>query len=601
MTSSNSIESRRPGVAPLVTGSERSRSQSESVMLVSTKTKRQGLLPPKRPDLLTVDQGATLGIRTKGPTMAHNSARHHIGAGSGGESSSSAVSPVDGMDQRSAWTPRRLSSLPEHRRDSRSTNMSVLAAQRILFSMFNLVQPIMQMVRAIKNGQPQKIDLERLLFVAATHIEELDRQISSYHSHVQDEDVDEETTGRVAVAEIIANCDTAMDAFRPVMLDVARNSLKIVQNGDPMYVRNLMLTIYGSHLELRNGCAMLGAVFVTPTETPADQTLTTQRVHSVTPTQTRPLANRRLRSGTVLSNVSSSSKLNQGLSSNPPPVPLLVNSANNSRSNTMTSQSGVIPRSGDTVHPAAIPSSHHFSSNVPISRSNTMQSSLSRSNTMQSTMSSATASSSHPIDYADEERAFERIFLKLQHTAELAAATLSSLRFEFQARKENVERDGQLQVARSWASALERCTSSQAACLALKGKLRTVKFKDPAVRSQRDYWQICDTFVRSWIELASTIASIGTRGISTSEVKAIMKEVHRSVKDVASAINSSPWRELGAKGNLAASAATSQFAGFASAAGYGSGTANPPPTPATPLSAALGPAVLATVPRRMGT
>merc|ERR1712072_1023642 len=66
------------------------------------------------------------------------------------------------------------------------------------------------------------------------------------------------------------------------------------------------------------------------------------------------------------------------------------------------------------------------------------------------------------------------------------------------------------------------------------------------VRSQRDFWLLCDAFVQSWADLATVVkdlaGSLGLdlNGVGGGVVKSVMRPVQRGVKEVSKAVSESP-------------------------------------------------------------
>lgn len=380
-------------------------------------------------------------------------------ASSGGETSSGAVSPIDGPVGRHGAV-RRLSSLPESRNSRVQPSATIGAAKRLLFSLAQLYGPVSEIAGAIRDGAPKRSVLERQLFSASAHVEELDRLLNRLESSLDDNTKGDEQ----AVKLIILTSTAALKAYSAVIKDLRRHTHKVVSVADPIYVRCLMSQIYMTMVESRNICSMLGFVIKAPGRRASPRVSQAWSSRTVTPTQPKPVNSRRLRGATILQSMSSSGQLR----SMPPPVPLNING---SRSNTMTSMSSMsaaaTPRSGESFSTLA-------SSAIP-SRSNTMRSG---------------------VDDHDNEEHFSRIYLKLKGTCELAGQSLPHCRTEFAARKENAETVSQTRSAHHWAMAMNKCDALIAANNALSNRLRSVRVKDPGVRNQKDFWQLCDNYVK---------------------------------------------------------------------------------------------------------
>lgn len=351
---------------------------------------------------------------------------------------------------------RRLSSLPESRHSAVQSGSTIKAAKRLLFSLAQLHGPVSEIARAVKDGTPKRSVLERQLFSANAQIEELDRLLHRFERDLEDNAQGEEE----AVKPIVLTSAAALKTYGSIVKELREHTRKIVSIADSVYVRWLMSQIHMTMVESRNICSMLGFALKAPAPRSTPRVSQAWSSRTVTPTQPKPINSRRLRGATILKSMSSNGQLR----SMPPPVPL---NTNGSRSNTMTSISAATPKSGDTF--SMLPSS-----TLP-SRSNTMRSA---------------------VDEADSEEHFSRIYLKLKGTCELASQSLPHCRTEFTARRHNAEAVNQTRPAQHWAMAINKCDALIAANNALSHRLRLVKVRDPGVRSQKDFWQLCDTYVK---------------------------------------------------------------------------------------------------------
>ncbi|KAK3113985.1 RAM signaling network component [Teratosphaeriaceae sp. CCFEE 6253] len=571
---------RRPGIAPLlISGNDIGRSRSETLLSSSSiKSRRQGLVPPKKSVLGIGNANELRGpasARSSSSTIrpAHSRATSSIStingflsAGSGGETSSGAVSPIDGTVGRYGAV-RRLSSLPENRNSDVQTSDFVKAAKRLLFSLFQLRSPIEEVARALKDGSPKRSMLEKQVFGANTRVGELDRLLSRL-----DVGYEESATSIDRPLEAIAVASlAALKGYTYVLKEIKQHTRRAVAVTQAIYIRCLMSQVYMTMIETRNICSSLGFKIkrLEPKNTPRVSHAWSSR--TVTPTQPKPITSRRMRGATILRSMSS----NGALRTMPPPVPL---NGNTSRTNTMTSLSSTgaaTPRSGDSFPP--LPTSA-LPPRTNMTRSDTMRSAL---------------------DTSDNDELFDQIYLKLQNACDLARKSLPQCRAEFSARKHNADNTGQTRAAYHWAQAINKCDTVVAANSLLHNRLKVVKLKDPGVRNQRDFWQLCDTFVQCWTDLATEIKEVSNR-IDTTSVRAVMKPVQKAVKEVSKTISESPLyhqalRQANASSH-GASLPTSTNTSFAQALGQNSGlhSGYVTPVPATPLAAALGPAVQAT-------
>lgn len=570
--SSNAPVVRRPGIAPLLTsGNDISRSRSETVSSsTSIRSRRQGFVPSKTrldPNLISEtgsqasnrsSQASTIRPSHSRATSSVSTLNGFLAASSGGETSSGAVSPIDGPAGRYGAV-RRLSSLPENRNSKVQTSDAIRAAKRLLFSLFQLHGPVGEVSRALKDGTPKRSTLERQLFSATAHVEELDRLLNRLDSALEDNSKGEEQ----ALKSIVLTSVAALKSYGFVVKELSQHTRKVISLTDAVYIRCLMSQIYMTMVESRNICAILGFKTKAPAPKSTPRVSRAWSSRTVTPTQAKPINNRRLRGATILRSMSS----NGTLRSMPPPVPL---TANGSRTNTMTSLSAVTPRSGDSF-------SIHNSS-APPSRSNTMRS---------------------VADYNDTDEGFDHIFLKLKNACELAAKSLPHCRTEFAARKDHADNVNQTRAAHHWALAMNKCDAVIAANNMLINRLKIVRVKDPVVRYQRDFWQMCDAFVQSWTNLATEIKDTSQQRIDITTARTVMRPVQKAVKEVSKTISESPLYHQAVRtgGNVAPPFPSNINTTFAQAMGQNGGlhSGYVTPVPATPLSAALGPAVQATV------
>lgn len=446
---------RRPGIAALTAESDRNRSRSDTVQSVH-RSKRLGYVPRKisGPTNVAVTESGTLK-----PVHYRGASHSSLAAHSGNESSSGAVSPVEGPVTRPPVTRRRLSSLPEDRRVSRPMSMTVKLATRVVFTLFQLNPTIADAVRIIKSGSPKKVAIERYFFESNSQLEELDRRLTQLSQDTAENRASEHDPWIQAIRR---KSHHVLAAYAHLAGELRVYAKKITTRGELMYVRNIMMHIFGTMVELRN-ILTLQAAEIYQVKTPVKSSVAATS-RSVTPTQAKPYPKKRLRGATILQ----PSRLTTP-GSIPPPVPLST-----SRSNTMTSMS-VTPKSADSF--VSIGS-------IPMSRSNTQPG---------------------QTEDSEEQRQFDQIYVKLHNATELASMTLPGCRVDFFSRKEGAHRSMQTSKARHWTLVLHKCDAAINALEQLRVRLAMVKLKDPGLRNQRDFWQLCDVFVRVRIYLSISL------------------------------------------------------------------------------------------------
>ncbi|GAB1742450.1 hypothetical protein NU219Hw_g7996t1 [Hortaea werneckii] len=541
--SSNAPSVRRPGIAPLLNGgNDISRSRSETISSsASIRSRRQGFVPSKtRLGSNAVSEAGdqrtgTLSNSISRPshsraTSSVSMLNGFLAPGSGGDSSG-AVSPVGGARSRDS-SVRRLSSLPEDRNSKIETSDAYRAAKRLLFSLFQLHGPISEVSRGVKDSTPKRPFLERQLFSANAHVEELDRLLNKLDGTFENGNRGEEQSLRPAVYAAVA----ALRAYGSAVRELRQQSRKAVTATDPLFVRCLMSQIYMTMVECRNICTLLGFKAKTPPVKDTPRVSKAWSSRTVTPTQpSKPINNRRLRGATILQN------MGEGTSIRPTPPPISL-SANSSRSNTMTSMSATTPRSRESF--GTLPTS-----TLP-SRSNTIRSNHNFPNNILSSDIDEHNTNNILNQNINLDDHFDRIYNKLRHASELAAHSLPHCRTEFTLRKDSAETVGQMRAAHHWGLALAKCevviTTNHALLTRLRDLRNNPEIDARLVRSQRDFWLLCDAFVQSWADLATEVkdlaGSLGLdlNGVGGGVVKSVMRPVQRGVKEVSKAVSESP-------------------------------------------------------------
>lgn len=125
------------------------------------------------------------------------------------------------------------------------------------------------------------------------------------------------------------------------------------------------------------------------------------------------------------------------------------------------------------------------------------------------------------------------------------------------------------------------------------------------MRNHREFWQLCKTFMQSFVDLVTDMREIRSMQLLPPDIIVILRPVQRASREAGRLIEASPWSYLA---DMASNNAgniygpplqTQQHQGSVSnASGFPMNSLSPQsmPLPATPLSAALGPAAQATVP-----
>lgn len=586
---------KRPPLSTIVTGNlDSSRSRSETVATsANIRNRRQGYVPRKNANMMSLSEMSTqlsAGSTPSAPPTAaltppHSRApssassyRDYLAPGSGGDSG--AVSPVDGPVSR-ANLSRRLASLPESRNSSLPTITSIRAVKRVLYMFFHLYRPIADVAMQLKDGSPSRTRLERQLATANAIVEDLDRLIVTANGTMErNTEID-----TILLNQIVRTGIKALQKYVSVVKELNRERQQIVRHVDGFHVRLVLNAAHGTIIEARNVCHLLG--FKTKSLSSRDtlRVSTAGSSRTVTPTQPRSASSRR-RGATILPGGGSVTNL-RGMA---PPVPLHIGS----RSNTMTSMSsGVTPRSNESFTNLA---SH---SNVP-----------SRSNTVRSAMAQG-----------DQEDSAEKMYLKLKSCCDLATQLLPPVRDELLSRKQHADRD-EPGISHYYAKAINKCDWIISTNNKLLSRLRAMKVGEPA-RYQRELAQMVDNFGRvsptsnitrnyltlmmqDWHNFVQEIVHLHNDHINIGDIRKTLKPLQHAVKDANRMASSKPPPSSSFFHGAFPPSLNTAMAQMPGQVPPGELSRRESPlapvyanvftVPATPLGAALGPAVQATVP-----
>ena len=613
----------RLGIAPVSGVSERNRSNSEGIISIAARNKRMGVITRMNADLGTLDETRPYrNSHLRG--LSHGSIlRTTPSGGTSGSSSSSPGSPRGERRRMRDGLLRRMSSLPEHKEEEAREPL-IEGAKGILYSLFQIHPHISTLINVIKGDDSRRNSLELVFYNASSHVDQLNEAL---------EDAENVPQGNKEFAKmqneaVRRECQTCIMAYTHVGTQLRHNIDKIVAHGDARYVRSLILMVYGSLVELRNACINLGVPLHMKTKKqsvsltgkrslpeslqgePGPERLATR---TATPTKERPQPMRRYRSDTMIQHSQGTSGAQFGSSAripmtllggdnyhlamspgfvNPNSVPLNFGgrSRSNSRSNTLLSTSVpsslATPRSGESFPP--IP-------NSAVNRINPMTG----------------------LDELEEERIFEKIFYQLTSASNTALQALPLARRQFTRCLEIAEeaRESE-QICMLWNNLIRRCRVCLDASEALGLRLSNMKVKEPGggMRNQREFWQLCKNFMQSFVDLVTDMRDVRSLQQFPSDIIIILRPVQKASREAGRLIEASPWSYLAdmASGHPPAiygpplQTQNPQHHPSASAPFLSNGTPlnsmssgsspHSVPLPATPLSAALGPAAQATIP-----
>lgn len=591
----------RPGVSPIPGINERNRSNSEGIIQSSAtvRNRRLGLLNRRNPDLDTLDEMRPYrNSHLRGLSYGSILRTHPSNVSSGGSNSSSPSSPRERKRMREGFV-RRMSSLPEQKNEEGPTEPMIEGAKGILYALFQMQPHISALINVIKGDGSRRNSLEIVFYNASTHVDQLNEALENA------ENLDSEDPEFVKMSHeaVKRECETCTMAYTHVSTQLRNNIGRIVAHGDSRYVRSLMLMIYGSLIELRNAAINLGVLQAQkPSQAISDKQPTQGNVQeglplesfvgpTVTPTKDRPQPVRRLRSDTTIqhSPIPSGGSFPptpsyQGPASSPgfPPNSAMLGYGGRSRSNTLVNTSVpsslATPRSGESFGSLA-------TSNV--SRINPVTG----------------------LDEMEEERIFEKIFYQLTSAYTAALHALPQTRRQFTRCLEIAEQSRESEDLRMiWTNLIRRCRACLEVSEALGLRLSNMKVKEPGggMRNQREFWQLCKAFMQSFVDLVTDMRDVRSMQLLPSEIIITLRPVQKASREAGRLIEASPWSFLADMNAnqpaiygppLQTQQAQHQQSASTSLLQPNSGLSpQSVPLPATPLSAALGPAAQATVP-----
>ncbi|CCU78418.1 cell morphogenesis protein Sog2/leucin rich repeat protein [Blumeria hordei DH14] len=476
--SQQNASQRRPGVMPLTIGSTNERFRRMGMGFVSRKSSGLDTVDEAKPNRYSHYRG-----------LSHGSAI--IGNLSSGLSTfKSPASPAELYIQRGTVV-RRLTSLPECKRKSISPDPNVEAAKSILYALFQVHPLIQSLLGVSRDTNSKRSSLERVLYNATTHVEELDKTIQDFTTPMEGE---EETCTRSS-ENVRHACVTCVNAYIHVLNLLQRNLDTLVEHGDPRYVRTLLLLLFGStceinaahksFLQVRQTSQNTGTITVSKQE--EDSVRIHSRDGSTVPNRRGQGAGSRARSATMIQDSSN-------LQATPAQLPPFLNGGGRSAT---------------------------FSSSTPCS----VDSFGSNSNVSNITRSGG---------FTEDDRVFEKIFLRLQQSSEMTIRAIPSVHNHFfAAMKTSCQQSNPEQPKQFWQILIQKCLIVAQAAEMLKSRLSLIKLKEPGIRTQGAFWELCYSFIQAQAKSMTTLLN--------NDVIALLRPLQKAIKDTSQLIQSSPW------------------------------------------------------------
>ena len=534
---------RRPGVMPLTIGnvSERLRSNSESLLRASDgRTRRMGIVPKKTTDLGTLDETQANHRFSHYRGLSHGSAMQGTPPGA-----KSPATPNDSFLQRPIYV-RRLSVLPERRRESKTFDPVIEAAKGILYSVFQ-IHPMIQMLMTLTNdGSAKRSSLEIVFYNTNSHVEELELEIQRHDTELQQNDDDESS---VRESENVHRaCNTLVSAYGHVCTLLVDNVDTFVNNGDARYIRTLLMLLYNSIMELRVTLASITS------STRPHRRSTVKGLpdpsETIKPFQREPVAAQTVE-----------------------------------RTEGPRTRNGAAALKSANLRVATDISLHYAHGST---RTAKLALATPRTGESFSFSGSREHSREHTPDHSGEEGQFDRVVLSLHRSTDIVLRTLPSFHVQLQGGlRAATQQRAPIAAVQKWKSLISMSGQAIHQTEILRNRLSFVNVKDPSVRSQPDFWSLCSNFVFSWTSFASYIQKSSADIPLPPDTRMRLKPIHQSIKEVGGVFAQSPWH------HVLRLSASGPSGGLGST--YASQSTSPTQVPITPQSAALGPAMQATV------
>ena len=591
-----SVIPRRPGLAPLALGNERNRSNSESILqsTQNNRVKRMGVVTKKHSELGVLNETRVNRNSYHLRGQSHGSALRN---GVKVSESSPSDSPNGGELQRSMFG-FCLASLPEQKREAHLSDDLTDTARGTLYSLSTLFSLTSTLATVIKDGKTKRSSNEKDFYSTAMHIDHLDQELLRM-DNTPDQAPSSKIYSRITIAQAIGECTTI---YQRIMTFFVRITKLFIKDVDPKYFRTLLLTLYGSINEISNsiklnvdnysGIMMQSNVprvstVSTISESSNEGRHTYMSDRSITPTQRRK-PEMRWKNGSIIQQpVNYPSLPTPGAQT---AIPLYSNgrSRSNSRAapfHSSTASSVVnTPRSGES-----------FSSSSFAARS--------RSGSVNVTSEQLRAE-------RQETAKFEQIFINLGKSVDEGLTIIPHLESDFFRALDAADKQyADPKIRDRWVVLADSSTHCFRMTEALKTTLSNVRLNDREARNARGFWQLARNFLDSYGTLLVTIKEAIKHNLVDPSMKYQLRAVHISTREATRLIATSPWNRLTFDADLQATPqAPTQLQihpvqntfqhRTRGSGGSAAGGSSPYPTnvPATPLSAALGPAAQATIP-----
>lgn len=181
---------------------------------------------------------------------------------------------------------------------------------------------------------------------------------------------------------------------------------------------------------------------------------------------------------------------------------------------------------------------------------------------------------------ADEERCFEAIYMALCRAHHAAQQSLPIVKRNFNRAHQNAEADSLSPAIKElWSNLIIRCKHCLDVSEALNSRLLNMKVKDPNEgRNQREFWQTCKAFLQSFIDLVTEMREAKSLHLLSPEIVIVLRPVQRTSREAGKLIDESPWGVLADMNEKASFSNGGQTSHGGMNGSYGSFSSMPPPS-----------------------
>ena len=296
-----------------------------------------GIVPKKNPELGTLDETRPSRLSHHFRGESYGSVlrdRNRPGPRNIGGFISNPATPAKVEHERGTFV-RRLSSLPEHKRESHLPDKVAECASGILFSLYILAPKVPELLAGLREKNATGPNLKGLYLYASDTLETLDEGLQRYEQTALVKRKDRKGLRK----NIRAACKFSIVAYLKLGKLLLLQLPQLIADADHRYVRSLVFMVHHSLVELRNAyqCLDLKTSRKAKQNFPDIQEETLQdRNLSATPTRDHPRPLSRLRTGTALQTSRNINHFPSPPGSSPSVPPYIAGrSRTNSRTNAM--------------------------------------------------------------------------------------------------------------------------------------------------------------------------------------------------------------------------------------------------------------------------